>query len=46
MTHDTFVYAPFFPIIKQAKQKEVYTPELLRDIFTWQLKKRYGEEKE
>lgn len=46
VTHDTFVYAPFFPIIKQAKQKEVYTPELLRDIFTWQLKKRYGEEKE
>ncbi|WP_088815749.1 MULTISPECIES: bifunctional UDP-sugar hydrolase/5'-nucleotidase [Listeria] len=46
VTHDTFVYAPFFPIIKQVKKKEVYTPELLRDILTWQLKKLYGEEKE
>ncbi|WP_239257044.1 bifunctional metallophosphatase/5'-nucleotidase [Listeria ilorinensis] len=45
-THDTFVFAPFFPIIKQIKQKDVYTPELLRDILTWKLKKRYQSEEE
>ncbi|WP_163654726.1 bifunctional UDP-sugar hydrolase/5'-nucleotidase [Listeria sp. PSOL-1] len=42
VTHDTFVYAPFFPIIKEIKQKEVYAPELLRDILTWKLKAIYG----
>ncbi|EUJ22516.1 putative metallophosphoesterase yunD [Listeria grandensis FSL F6-0971] len=42
-THDTFVYAPFFPIIKRVKHKEVYTPELLRDVMTWKLKEKYGE---
>ncbi|MBC2316281.1 bifunctional metallophosphatase/5'-nucleotidase [Listeria booriae] len=41
-THDTFVYAPFFPIIKRVTQKEVYTPELLRDVMTWKLKEKYG----
>ncbi len=46
VTHDTFVFAPFFPIIKQSSEKEVYTPELLRDIFAWKLKQLYGEEKE
>lgn len=46
VTHDTLVFAPFFPIIKQARKKEVYTPELLRDIFAWKLKQLYGEEKE
>ncbi|CAM2363092.1 bifunctional UDP-sugar hydrolase/5'-nucleotidase [Listeria seeligeri] len=43
-THDTFVFAPFFPIVKQIKRKEVYTPELLRDILKWKLKKMYGQE--
>lgn len=42
-THDTFVYAPFFPIIKRVAEKEVYTPELLRDVMTWKLKEKYGE---
>ncbi|AQY50081.1 Ser/Thr protein phosphatase family protein [Listeria weihenstephanensis FSL R9-0317] len=42
-THDTFVYAPFFPIIKRVAKKEVYTPELLRDVMTWKLKEKYSE---
>ncbi|EUJ43061.1 bifunctional metallophosphatase/5'-nucleotidase [Paenilisteria rocourtiae] len=42
-THDTFVYAPFFPIIKRVAVKEVYTPELLRDVMTWKLKEKYDE---
>lgn len=41
-THDTFVFAPFFPIIKRVSKKEVYTPELLRDILKWKLKAIYG----
>lgn len=45
-THDTFVFAPFFPIVKQIKRKEVYTPELLRDILKWKLKKMYGQEED
>lgn len=41
-THDTFVFSPFFPIIKRVTKKEVYTPELLRDILKWKLKVIYG----